>query len=220
MDIVVSRAFQVLSDPEKKQKYDKFGQDPDSRFQSNPAAQGASPFSGGFRSPGPRGPMFEEEISPEELFRQFFGGGFGGGGFGGGRSTQTYAPMFKANMYIRLRHRTRLCFQPWWRPRSACSPVWRRQTKKKTNWRRNTSIRILNPYLPSSTNSPLHLPPSLISLFGINTIRTKHALRNASITAHAKAHIRELESTLLRKPHRSSRLLEKSMGLIRSNGRE
>lgn len=25
--------------------------------------------------------MFEEEISPEELFRQFFGGG---GGFGGG----------------------------------------------------------------------------------------------------------------------------------------
>ena len=27
--------------------------------------------------------MFEEEISPEELFRQFFGGGMGGGGFGG-----------------------------------------------------------------------------------------------------------------------------------------
>lgn len=28
--------------------------------------------------------MFEEEISPEELFRQFFGGGGGFGGFGGG----------------------------------------------------------------------------------------------------------------------------------------
>lgn len=82
--IVVSRAFQVLSDPDKKQKFDKFGQDPDSRFQSASASQGASPFSGGgFRSPGGRGPMFEEEISPEELFRQFFGGGFGGGGFGG-----------------------------------------------------------------------------------------------------------------------------------------
>jgi DnaJ family protein B protein 12 len=27
--------------------------------------------------------MFEEEISPEEMFRQFFGGGMGGG-FGGG----------------------------------------------------------------------------------------------------------------------------------------
>jgi DnaJ homolog subfamily B member 12 len=85
VDIVVSRAFQVLSDPDKKQKFDKFGQDPDSRFQSSSsAAQGASPFSSGeFRSPGGRGPMFEEEISPEELFRQFFGGGFGGGGFGG-----------------------------------------------------------------------------------------------------------------------------------------
>ncbi|TID15587.1 DUF1977-domain-containing protein [Venturia nashicola] len=81
---MVSRAFQVLSDPDKKQKFDKFGQDPDSRFQSASASQGASPFSGGgFRSPGARGPMFEEEISPEELFRQFFGGGggFGGGGF-------------------------------------------------------------------------------------------------------------------------------------------
>lgn len=26
--------------------------------------------------------MFEEEISPEEMFRQFFGGGMGGGPFG------------------------------------------------------------------------------------------------------------------------------------------
>lgn len=29
--------------------------------------------------------MFDDEISPEELFNRFFaGGGFGGGGFGGG----------------------------------------------------------------------------------------------------------------------------------------
>jgi DnaJ family protein B protein 12 len=77
---VVSRAFQVLSDPDKKTKFDKFGTDPDSRFQSSSAAAGASPFSGFARSPGAgRGPMFEEEISPEELFRQFFGGGMGGG---------------------------------------------------------------------------------------------------------------------------------------------
>ena len=27
--------------------------------------------------------MWEEEISPEEMFNRFFGGGFGGGGFGG-----------------------------------------------------------------------------------------------------------------------------------------
>lgn len=87
--IVVSRAFQVLSDSDKKSRYDKFGGDPDSRF--NPgagASAGGSPFtSGGFSGFGggfPRssagGPMFEEEISPEELFNRFFGGGFGGMG--------------------------------------------------------------------------------------------------------------------------------------------
>lgn len=83
---VVSRAFQILSDPDKKSKYDKFGGDPDSRFSSASAASGASPFSGFAQRRGPQGPMFEEEISPEELFRQFFGGGMGGpfGGMGGG----------------------------------------------------------------------------------------------------------------------------------------
>lgn len=84
--IVVSRAFQILSDADKKSKYDRHGGDPDSRFGGGSSTSGASPFSG-FASQrgGGRGPMFEEEISPEELFRQFFGGGaaqFGGGPFG------------------------------------------------------------------------------------------------------------------------------------------
>ncbi|KAK3114994.1 Chaperone protein dnaJ [Teratosphaeriaceae sp. CCFEE 6253] len=86
---MVSRAFQVLSDAEKKTKFDRYGGDPESRFGSGGGggqSSGASPFSG-FASPrqggGRQGPMFEEEISPEELFRQFFGGG-GGGPFGGG----------------------------------------------------------------------------------------------------------------------------------------
>lgn len=80
---MVSRAFQILSDPDKKSQYDKFGGDPDNRF-SSASASGASPFSGfaSQRGAGRAGPMFEEEISPEELFRQFFGGG-GMGGFGG-----------------------------------------------------------------------------------------------------------------------------------------
>jgi DnaJ family protein B protein 12 len=80
---VVSRAFQILSDADKKSKYDKFGGDPDNRFSS---AASSSPFSGfaSQRGAGGRaGPMFEDEISPEELFRQFFGGGMGGP-FGGG----------------------------------------------------------------------------------------------------------------------------------------
>lgn len=81
---LVSRAFQVLSDAEKKAKFDRFGGDPDSRFGSG-SASAASPFSGFARSPsGARGPMFDDEISPEELFNRFFGGGMGGGPFGGG----------------------------------------------------------------------------------------------------------------------------------------
>ncbi|KAF2013693.1 DUF1977-domain-containing protein [Aaosphaeria arxii CBS 175.79] len=82
---LVSRAFQVLSDPDKKAKFDRFGGDPDARF--NPQASsggGGSPFGNFARSGGAqRGGMWEEEISPEEMFRQFFGGGGMGGGFGG-----------------------------------------------------------------------------------------------------------------------------------------
>ncbi|KAF1922030.1 DnaJ domain-containing protein [Ampelomyces quisqualis] len=77
---MVSKAFQVLSDADKKKKFDQFGGDPDARF--NPAAAGggggAGPFSGGGFQ---RGGGYQEEMTPEELFRQFFGGGFGG--FGG-----------------------------------------------------------------------------------------------------------------------------------------
>ncbi|KAI8934387.1 hypothetical protein NX059_009123 [Plenodomus lindquistii] len=79
---LISKAFQVLSDPDKKKKFDQFGGDPDARF--NPATAGGgggSPFGNGFGG-GRGGPMFQEEMTPEELFRQFFGGGFGGGPFG------------------------------------------------------------------------------------------------------------------------------------------
>jgi DnaJ homolog subfamily B member 12 len=80
---VVSRAFQVLSDPDKRAAFDRHGDDPDSRT----AGMGASPFGNGF--PGMRtyggGNAYGEEISPEELFNLFFGGGgFGGGGFNAG----------------------------------------------------------------------------------------------------------------------------------------
>ncbi|KAF2229940.1 DUF1977-domain-containing protein, partial [Viridothelium virens] len=84
---MVSRAFQILSDPDKKKKFDTFGGDPESRFGAGGGGPGpSSPFSGFARANGTpgRGSMFEEDISPEELFRQFFGGGgMGGGGFGG-----------------------------------------------------------------------------------------------------------------------------------------
>ena len=90
---MVSRAFGVLGDKEKRQKFDRFGTDPDSRFESARAQATSNPFAGfGGRGPGGGGGGFpggggggmfgEDDISPEEMFRQFFGGGFGGP-FGG-----------------------------------------------------------------------------------------------------------------------------------------
>lgn len=85
---MVSRAFSVLGDKEKRERYDKFGGDPDSRFSQ---AQAQNPFAGfaARQAGGGRGPMgggmWEDELSPEEMFQRFFGGGgFGGGGGGGG----------------------------------------------------------------------------------------------------------------------------------------
>jgi len=87
----------VLSDPDKKAKYDRFGGDPDNRFGGPPPSSGASPFSNFARSSnGRQGPMFEEEMSPEEMFRQFFGGA---GPFGGPFGTSTSAlpsPRYRA----------------------------------------------------------------------------------------------------------------------------
>lgn len=85
---MVSRAFGVLGDKEKREKYDRFGTDPDSRFAS---AQAQNPFSGFARRPagaggmGGMGGQFQQEMTPEEMFQRFFGGGggFGGGPFGG-----------------------------------------------------------------------------------------------------------------------------------------
>ncbi|CZT17436.1 related to molecular chaperone (DnaJ superfamily) [Ramularia collo-cygni] len=84
---MVSRAFQILSDADKKRQYDRTGGDPDSRFGAGggggASTSSASPFAG-FANQRRQGGMFEEEISPEDLFRQFFGGGGMGGPFGGG----------------------------------------------------------------------------------------------------------------------------------------
>lgn len=91
---MVSRAFQILGDKDKRERFDKFGGDPDSRFGSGGGGPGMSPFSG-FASRGGGGfGGFEDEISPEELFNRFFGGGFGGGPFGMSRST-TYCMRLK-----------------------------------------------------------------------------------------------------------------------------
>ena len=86
---MVARAFSVLGDKEKRDKFDRFGTDPDSRFAS---AQQQNPFSGfaarnaggggGGGGGGMGGGMWDDDgLSPEEMFQRFFGGG--GGPFGG-----------------------------------------------------------------------------------------------------------------------------------------
>ncbi|KAL2263870.1 hypothetical protein VTK26DRAFT_4666 [Humicola hyalothermophila] len=85
---MVARAFSVLGDKQKRETYDQFGTDPDSRFASarQHAAHAQNPFAGAGGFAGRRGGMGGwdgEEISPEEMFARFFSGGAFGGGFGG-----------------------------------------------------------------------------------------------------------------------------------------
>ncbi|KAG5654360.1 hypothetical protein H0H81_003818 [Sphagnurus paluster] len=77
---LVSKAFQVLSDTQKRAVYDQSGGDPDNRFGGMPSR------SSGFSASQFGGQGFEGEISPEDLFNMFFGrGGTAfGSGFGGG----------------------------------------------------------------------------------------------------------------------------------------
>ncbi|PVF98102.1 DnaJ-domain-containing protein [Serendipita vermifera] len=76
---MVSKAFQVLSDSSLRAAFDRDGGDPESRFGSGMRSSGA-----GMRSPFSPNGSFEGEISPEELFNMFFGGGSFGPGFGSG----------------------------------------------------------------------------------------------------------------------------------------
>jgi len=141
---MVSRAFQILGDTDKRRMFDQTGGDPDSRSGGG-GGGGQSPFAGFARSPGMRQGGFEAEISPEELFRQFFGGGGMGGGFG------SPFGMFEQRVCIKVgapvltfvtrrgavRYRSRLCLQHGW---SRCSRTSvRRPTTTTTTSRRTRS---------------------------------------------------------------------------------
>ncbi|MCO5565428.1 hypothetical protein L7F22_019101 [Adiantum nelumboides] len=81
---IVSKAFTILSDADKRAMYDRYGGDPDSRGGGGSSTAGRAAGFGGagpaFRTYGPG--MGGAEIDPNDLFNMFFGGGMGNG-FGG-----------------------------------------------------------------------------------------------------------------------------------------
>lgn len=76
---MVSKAFQILSDPDKKRIFDQTGADPDSRGGGG-GGGGPSPFSRAAAG-GMDGAQFAGNLSPEDIFNMFFGGGPGGSPF-------------------------------------------------------------------------------------------------------------------------------------------
>lgn len=78
----VSEAYSVLSDDQKRQQYDRFGQD---AFRGGGSSQGFD-FSG---------------FDPYDIFEQFFGGGMGGG-FGGFRRRAAKASDLRTDLRVSL----------------------------------------------------------------------------------------------------------------------
>ncbi|KAG2198063.1 hypothetical protein INT47_011898 [Mucor saturninus] len=69
---LISKAFTILSDPQKRAIHDAGGSDPEQR-----GGGGGHPGFSGFRAQSYGASPFGDEVSPEDLFNMFFGGGQG-----------------------------------------------------------------------------------------------------------------------------------------------
>ncbi|CDZ97232.1 Molecular chaperone (DnaJ superfamily) [Phaffia rhodozyma] len=104
---LVSKSFQILSDPDKRAMYDRDGADPDSRA-SMSSSRGFSNGSTGMHRGFNGGGQFAQEVNPEDLFNAFFGGGsgFGGGSpFGGQTFTFGNGGFHQTRVYPQRRAR-------------------------------------------------------------------------------------------------------------------
>lgn len=80
----INEAYEVLSSPEKKAKFDQFGHAAFNQGEGNPFGAGGNPFGGGYYQAG--GNINFEDLfggaggfsDPFDIFSGFFGGGFGG----------------------------------------------------------------------------------------------------------------------------------------------
>jgi hypothetical protein len=156
--------------------------------------------------------MFEEEISPEELFRQFFGGGMGGGGFGGG-------PFGGFGMY--QNGGRKLLTQQLTRAQQAAETVssstWVADPESDyTRWAA-TILEEGHTTIPTPT---VHHPSSVFPLLRRRTNLPKCPLRQPSTTAHTPPHFQKAQSGLLRQPYGNHRLLVSQLARSRQPRRE
>jgi len=97
---VVAKAFQVLSDPQKRQIFDQTGSDPDSRGGGGGGGTGGFPTGFAGARGTPFGGFQGADISPEDLFNMFFsGGGMGGPGGGIFGETGAFGPGIRVHQF-------------------------------------------------------------------------------------------------------------------------